>query len=64
MFCLELTEYADIAYEFMRGIQGWGSSGYCMMDPETLKKQRWTYVKYWLDRLTKDRKEVKAALSG
>lgn len=59
---LELEEFADIAYAFMTGIPGWGSSGYCMMDPETLKKQRWTYVKYWLKKMNKDISDVVKAL--
>jgi hypothetical protein len=55
-FGIELQDYADLAYTFMRGIPGRGGSsgGFQMMDPETLKNQRWTYVKYWLKRLSKD----------
>jgi hypothetical protein len=47
----------------MTGVPGMGSSGYCMMDPETLKKQRWTYVKYWLKKMNKDIREVVKSMS-
>lgn len=60
---LSLTDFADIAYQFMTGIPGWGSSGFCMMDPEVLRKQRWTYVKYWLRQLNKDIRAVDKAMS-
>jgi hypothetical protein len=53
-----MIEYADVAYSFMIGLPGWGSAGFCMMDPETLKKQRWTYVKYWLGKLERDVKRI------
>jgi hypothetical protein len=33
------------------------------MDPETLKKQRWTYVKYWLKKMNKDIREVVKSMS-
>jgi hypothetical protein len=42
----------------MTGVGGWGSSGFQMMSPSELRKQRWTYVKYWIARLNKDRKAV------
>ncbi len=50
-----------MAYMFMTGIPGRGSSGFCMMDPETLKKQRITYVKYWTRKLEKDLRQIAAA---
>lgn len=52
----------DLAYLFMTGIPGWGSSGFCMMTPDQLKKQRWTYVKYWTKKLIEDRNDVYTAL--
>jgi hypothetical protein len=34
--------------KFMTGIPSRsGSTGFCMMGPDELKNQRWTYVKYW-----------------
>jgi hypothetical protein len=48
---------------FMTGIPGFGSSGFCLMDPETLRKQRWTYVKYWRNKLINDVKHVIAAFN-
>ena len=63
IFYLDLEEFAEIAYLFMVGIPGWGSHGFCMMDPETLKKQRWTFVKYWADKLIKERNSVITSLS-
>lgn len=56
-----LEEYGEMAYMFMTGIPGRGSSGFCMMDPETLKKQRITYVKYWTRKLEKDLRQIAAA---
>lgn len=32
-----------------------------MMDPETLKKQRMTYVRYWTQKLNDDLKAIAAA---
>jgi hypothetical protein len=43
-----------MAYQYMTGLPGFGSSGFCMMGPEELKKQRLTYIKYWNKRLTND----------
>lgn len=60
-FRIELTEFADMAYAFMTGIPGWGSSGFRMMGPDELKRQRWTYVKYWINKLNRDRDGVAAA---
>lgn len=34
------------------------------MDPETLKKQRITYMKYWVRKLEGDLRTVAAALRG
>lgn len=50
-----LVEFADMAYVFMTGIPSkFGSRGFCMMDPEVLKKQRITFVKYWLRKLEQE----------
>lgn len=45
----------------MTGLPGFGSRGFCMMDPETLKKQRMTYVRYWKRKLDDDLKAIAAA---
>jgi len=60
---MDLEDYANLVYMFMTGVPGWGSSGFCMMGPEELKKQRWTYVKYWANLLVKQRSEAISALS-
>ena len=54
-------EFADTAYMFMTGIPGFGSRGFAMMDPGTLKKQRLTYVRYWSKLLVSDIKRVAEA---
>lgn len=56
-----MIEFANMAYAFMTGIPGFGSRGFCMMDPEVLKKQRITYVKYWMNKLNEDLREVATA---
>ena len=58
-----LIEFANMAYMFMTGIPGFGTRGFCMMDPETLKKQRITYVEYWRNQLEQDLRAVAAAAS-
>ena len=63
-FRLELKDFAEMAYAFMTGVHGWGQYGFCMMDPEVLKKQRWTFVKYWYKKLASDRQAVNQALKG
>jgi hypothetical protein len=57
------VEYANLAYRFMRGIPSPYSVGFNMMGPEELKRQRWTYVKFWLNRIDEDTRAVKAAVS-
>jgi len=57
-----MIEFADIAYQFMTGLPGMGSTGFCMMGPEELKKQRITYVKYWVGRLSRDLKAISSAV--
>ena len=56
-----LTDFADMAYRFMTGIPGFGSSGFRMMGPDELKGQRLTYVKYWYKQLCKDLEAVSRA---
>lgn len=51
-------EFADIALRFMIGLASGHSAGFSMMDPEVLKKQRWTVVKYLLRRMD----ELQAAI--
>lgn len=55
---IDLVDFAELAYSFMIGLPGWASSGFCMMDPETLKKQRYTFVKYWHNKLNSDRAKI------
>ena len=50
-----------MASAFMTGIPGFGQRGFCMMDPEALKKQRITYVQYWMRKLNEDLRAVAAA---
>ena len=59
---IDMIQYADMAYAFMTGIPGFGQRGFCMMDPETLNKQRITYVRYWMHKLTDDLNAAAAAL--
>ncbi len=51
IFNIELVEFGDMAYLFMTGLPAWGSAGFCVMGPDELRRQRWTYVKYWLRKL-------------
>ena len=60
---MELTEFADIAYTLMTGIPGWGSAGFAMMGPDELRRQRITFVKYWIKKLGDDLANVKTAMS-
>lgn len=50
-----------MAYSFMTGYPSRFGGGFSMMDPETLRKQRFTYVKYWLRKLEKDMADIAAA---
>jgi hypothetical protein len=52
-----------MAYAFMTGIPGFGNRGFSMMDPEVMKKQRITYVKYWWKKLVEDLRTAAAALN-
>lgn len=56
-----MVEFANLAYAFMTGIPGFGNSGFCMMDPEVMKKQRITYVRHWLGMLNSDLQRVSSA---
>jgi hypothetical protein len=58
---MDLKEFADIAYAFMTGIPARGSAGFCMMGPDELRRQRMTYVRYWMKLLGKHIDEIKAA---
>lgn len=60
-FHIPMELYADIAYIFMTGLPGFGGGGFCMMDPETLRRQRITYVKYWLKRYNESMSRVLSA---
>lgn len=59
-----LIEFADLAYAFMTGIPGFGTRGFCMMDPEVMKKQRITYIRYWMRKLQDDLQRAAAALKA
>jgi len=43
-----------MAYAFMTGLPGPFSRGFSMMSPAELKRERVTYVKYWMKRLRRD----------
>lgn len=49
--CIDLQEFAELAWAFMTGVPGGFSTGFRIMGPDELKRQRWTYVKYWADKL-------------
>lgn len=44
----------------MTGIPGWGSAGFCMMQPNVLRGERITYVRYWIKKLAEDLSKIKA----
>lgn len=62
VFKVDLTEFAELAYAFMTGIPTFQGGGFCMMGPDELKKQRWTYVKFWAKRLMKDLSRLNQAI--
>ena len=57
-----MIEFADLAYAFMTGIPGFGQRGFCMMDPEVMRKQRITYIRYWMKKLAEDLRIAASAL--
>jgi hypothetical protein len=52
-------EFGDMAYLFMTGVPSSMTRGFCLMDPESLKKQRLTYARYWAKLILKDIERVR-----
>lgn len=60
LYLIEPKEFAEMAYAFMTGLPAFGSSGFSMMGPDELKRQRITYAKFWMGHLKRDLETIRA----